>query len=251
MVLVNFEMPVPEGGTDIDVSATLLTGTTVTQQYKGTRFHVDPAAGGKDAKRMVTMMGEGRVKPGDHRLDLVLHRPGIDEKPHTTQALIRLPEVPRQKLFVNGPFLGRGVADGVLLRAEERSKKKDEGPTPLEEILGPGATFEPLIVYQIKPQDPLLVAWSACIVDGQLPTDAKIERNVVDEAGKVVHRLDARKIDPPGKDKVRCHAELDSLPANTLAPGDYVIALRATDGSGKELGSKSVPLLVESQPTLP
>lgn len=244
LVAVNFDMPVEPEGVDIDLSATLLKGTAISKQYKGTRFHVAPPKDGGD-ERMVTLVGEGKIKPGDHRLNIVLSRADGDRKPHTTQAIINLPEVPEGELFVNGPFLARAVPDGVLIRSGDSGRSKKGGPSPLEQVIGPDASWEPLFVYQIGPDDTLLAAWSACIVGGDLPTDATIERHVLDDDGKVVHELDALPLRADKKGKVRCYEELDSLPGGTLQPGDYMLRILAKDSGGKELVSESVPLLVQ------
>jgi VWFA-related protein len=244
VVAVHFDLPVDPGGTEITASATLLTGTKITGQYKASSHRIDPPKDGQADTRPVTLMGEGSVKPGDHRLNIVLSRPG-DDRPHTTQALFTLPEVPSGELFFGGPFLARAVPDGVLIRGRESRSKKRSGPSPLEQIIGSDATFEPLFVYQIEPDDMLLAAWSACIVDGSLPTDATIERQVLTDDGDVVHELDALELEVPSKGKVRCHEELDSLPGGTLQPGEYTIKIAAKDGSGKELLSESIPLLVQ------
>jgi len=159
--------------------------------------------------------------------------------------VFNLPEVPRQKLFVNGPLLARAVPEGVLLRGEETGSAKREGPSPLEETIGPGATFEPLFVYRIDTDDMLLVAWSACIVDGDLPTGATVERRIVDDAGNVVFALDHKPLALTSKGKVRCRGELDSLPGGKLAPGEYRLAILARDAGGAELAERTVPLLVE------
>jgi hypothetical protein len=112
-------------------------------------------------------------------------------------------------------------------------------------VIGPDASYEPLFVYQIEPDDTLLMAWSACIVGGKLPSDATIERNVVDDDGNVVHTLDALPLELQKKGKVRCYEELDSLPGGTLQPGDYMLHIVAKDDGGTELVNESVPLLVQ------
>jgi hypothetical protein len=230
---------------EIDASATLLKGTKIERQFKATRHTIDPPEDPQADSRSVTLIGESRVDPGDHRLNVVLSRPGGD-RPHTSQALFSLPEVPQGELFMQGPHLARAVPGGVLIRGEDRRSRRSDEPTPLEQIIGPDATFEPLFVYQIAPDDLLLAEWSACIVNGDPPADATIERLVLTEDGsKVVHELDSIELDVPQKGKVRCHEELDSLPGGTLEPGDYMIKIVAKDGSGAELVSGSVPLLVQ------
>jgi hypothetical protein len=246
LLALHFRMNVAPTGNDLDVGVSVERGWLPVGDFRE-QFHIDPSTRGEP--RPVTIYGDAKLKPGLHKMTIVLSEPTY-EQPQTTTIQFRVPEIPKKgEMFIRGPVLGRAVSDGVLIRTAEPGAGSQAAKEKLMEIIGEKGTFEPLLVQQIESDDTVLALWEACILGGKKPpAGAVAERFVTDKDGEKVHDLGSMDMNLEGKGKIHCQGVLDSLPANTLDPGRYRIQVVVKQGE-EEIGRGLVPLMVEEPET--
>jgi VWFA-related protein len=240
LVVVNFPMPHYEEGGDFDIRATIKRGNTRVDKYEN-RFHVEPAADGN--RRPVTIFGDTRLKSGQYDLTIVLSKPDGDQVV-SARTEFTVAEPLEDLLILRGPLLAKVVPGGKLIRADAGEQDK---PTKLDEVLGEGNSFEPLVVHQIASSEELLSYWNACIFGkSQLTSDAVIQRKFVDSEGNAVHELDSIPLQLKSVNKkLVCHDDLQRLASGTLPPGEYDYEVTITDANGDLLAKGGAPLAVD------
>jgi VWFA-related protein len=241
LLSVHFPMPVADGPADVNVQAMMKrNGAKVGKKYKN-QFRVDPPEGGGDT-RSVTIVGDAQLKDGPHALNIVLSRPEGEEIV-SAEAKFNVPQVLTDLLILRGPLLARVVPGGMLVQADPKNQRDD---TRLERLIGTDSTFEPLLVHEIKASEELLTYWNACVQGTvRLTGDAVINRRFMTEDGELAHELDPIPLDLKSQaKKLSCQDELEKLPANTLAPGEYEYDITITYTNGDLISASRVPLLV-------
>jgi len=241
LLSVHFPMPVADGPSEVNVQARMFRdGAKIGKTYKN-QFMVDPPEGGGDT-RPVTVVGDAQLKDGAHAMTVVLSRPDGEEIV-TAEARFNVPQVLTDLLILRGPLLARVVPGGMLVQADPKNQADD---TRLERLLGPDSTFEPLLVHEIKASEELLSYWNACVQGTvRLTGDAVINRRFMTEDGELAHELEPIPLDLKSQaKKLSCQDELEMLPANTLAPGEYEYDVTITYTNGDLISASRVPLLV-------
>jgi hypothetical protein len=235
-------MPVADGPADVDVQAMMTrNGSRVGKKYKN-QFRVEPVEAG-GATRPVTVVGDAKLKDGPHTLNVVLSRPDGD-RIVGAEARFNVPQVLTDLLILRGPLLARVVPGGLLVQADPDNRTDD---SRLERLVGPDNTFEPLLVHAIDASEELLSYWNACVQGKiRLTGDAVINRRLMTEDGELAHAFEPLPLElkSVGK-KLSCQDELEKLPANTLAPGEYEFDVTITYTNGDLISSSRVPLLVK------
>lgn len=240
LLAVNFPAPVGPAGADISVRAVVrLDGQTV-DEYKR-KIHVDPPAAGATS-RPVTLLGDTPLKDGQYDLTVVLTDSTGGELVSATTDFV-VPQVINDLLILRGPIMGRVVPGGLFLRANPKEQAQN---TRLGKVLGPGNGFEPLIVQEIDKQDKFLFYWSACVSgENPLPADVVVARTLTTKKGESAYAYTAvpLKLESRGKD-ISCLDMLETLPAGTLASGDYNLNVTVTHPNGDLIASGTQPLTV-------
>ena len=240
LLAVSFPAPVGPTGADIDVRAVVRQDGQQVDDYKR-RIHVDPAPAG-GTSRPVTIMGDTRLKDGQYDLTVVLTDPKGSEI-DIAQTDFIVPQVFDELLILRGPITGRVVPGGLFLRGDPKDQAQS---TRLGKVLGPGNGFEPLLVGEIDKQDRLLFYWSAC-VSGKNPLagDVVVARAITTVKGDDAHSFTAvpLKLESRGKG-VSCLDMLESVPAATLASGDYRLDVTVTHPNGDVIAHGAQPFTV-------
>jgi VWFA-related protein len=215
LLTVSFPLHLDANGATRQIGASLDRGVVTVDSAQET-FRFDPPRDGKAGVRPVTLYDIEKVKTGQHSLTIVVNDPATGQI-HSNKLDFAIPEIPKSQIVVRGPMLARVAEDGVRIKV---GKEKGEGDTPLDRLIGPEASFEPLIVHQVKPDDALLAAWEICAIDVSPPAGATVERRLRRD-GEIVHRLDPLPLALEGKKKLLCQRGLDKLDGGTLEEGSY------------------------------
>ncbi len=240
LLAVNFPAPVVPSGVDIDVRAVVRRDNMQIDEYKR-RIHVDPAADGAKS-RSVTLLGDTRLQDGQYDLTVVLSNPNGDEIV-TARTDFTVPQMLDDLLILRGPVMGRVAPGGLFLRANPKEQAES---TRLGKVLGPGNGFEPLLVEEISAKDKLLLYWSAC-VSGKNPVggDAQVSRSIRTVKGETVHTFDTVPLELENRGKgVSCQDMLETVPPNTLPPGDYQLEVVVTHPNGDLIAQGTSPVSV-------
>lgn len=151
--------------------------------------------------------------------------------------------IPRRSSVVRGPIMGRVVPGGLFLRANPKEQAES---TRLGKALGPGNGFEPLLVEEIAASDRMLFYWSACVF-GKSPVgdDVLISRSLRNSTDERVHTFTSLPLELEDRGKgVSCQDMLESLPPNTLAPGDYYLDVVVAHPNGDVIAQGTSPVSV-------
>ncbi len=229
ILAVNFPAPVGAQGADFDVRAVVRLGNQSLNDYKR-KIHVDPAPGG-GTSRSVTLLGDVALKSGQYDLTVVLTESGGGNELVSAQSEFVVPMVIDDLLILRGPVMGRVVPGGVFMRANPKDKVES---TRLGKALGPNNGFEPLIVEEIDKKDELLFFWSACVSGkNPLPDDVIVSRSFMTAKGESAYATKPLplKLESRGK-SISCMDMLETVPAGSLAPGDYQLNVTVTQPNG-------------------
>jgi VWFA-related protein len=224
VVALQFPISLGLDGAELDVSAVLTRdGTQIRKSFHELR--IEPQAGKPNEDLSVMIVGGARVKPGTHELRIVMAETDGDVL-QTTRVEFTIPEIPKNELVLRGPILARVVERGLLLKVDggERSPM-------LEQVIGPDASFEPLLVHQIDPDEILLARWELCSTGGGVPTGVTIHRTIT-SGQELAYSLDPVDLDLQGK-KIACQGLLDRVPAATLLSGRYRFNVEAVTEKGE------------------
>lgn len=240
ILAINFPAVVGPAGADVDVRAIVRLGGQDVDDFKRS-IHVDPSPNG-GTSRSVTLLGDTPLKEGQYDLTVVLTKPGGDQLVSAQTDFI-VPAVINDLLILRGPITGRVVPGGLFMRANKKEKTED---SRLGKVLGPENGFEPLFVQEIDKSDKLVFYWSGCVYGkNPVPADAVVARTITTTKGEPAHAYPPvpLKLDSRGKD-VSCLDMLETLPAGTLAPGDYRLDVMVTHPNGDVIAQGSQPLNV-------
>ena len=167
-----------------------------------------------------------RITTGPHKLSVVLSDPVTGEV-HRAVAETEVPEVPRNQLFVIGPYLGRRAGTDILLRSDGST----DGDTA-----GRQNSFQLLVDNRIDGAEDLLALTQVCrIVSKKRPATSEddlspmVHRVLLAADGEILGRLPEVPLELEETGKVRCQNLLDLLPSASLEAGEY--AFRAYVGS--------------------
>jgi VWFA-related protein len=242
LVALHFPLSVGPGGAEREIGLNLFRGQTSISTFQGA-VKVDPPADESSEPRPVTIYGDGKIKPGAYKLNVVLAEPG-GKNLQTTTAEFVVPEVPSGELFVRGPVLTRVARGGILVRADE-GKSGNRGEEELKDLIGADSGLEPLLIHDVESEDTVVAIWDACQIGGSYPgPGTTVERRILTRQGEVLHAMDPVPLKLEGK-KVRCHGRLDRVQAGTLEPGSYWIQVRImAEGQDEPLTQGRVPLHV-------
>jgi VWFA-related protein len=232
LLAVSFPAKVRASGTDVDVRAVIRREHHIVEEYKR-KIHVLPPPGG-GTTRPVTLIGKTKLGDGSHEMTVVLGETKGEDVEAARAAFI-VPQVVEDALMLRGPVLGR-VAKGGALASDGR----------LGKLLGPDNGFEPLLVQEIASEDELLFYWSACVVGTPpLPSDVVVARSIVASSGAAARTLDPMPLtlSPRGK-RVWCADALETVPAGSLASGDYQLEVTVLHPDGSVIARGTEPLSV-------
>jgi VWFA-related protein len=231
LLAVSFPAKVRASGTDVDVRAVIRREHHIVGEYKR-KIHVLPPPDG-GTTRPVTVMGTTKLGDGSHDMTVVLGETQGDDVEAARTAFI-VPQVVEDALMLRGPVLGRVATGGAAFGGR------------LGKLLGPDNGFEPLLIQEIASGDELLFYWSACVVGtSPLPSGVVVARSIVDSSGGTARTLDPMPLNlaPRGK-RVSCADALETVPAGSLAPGNYQLEVTVLHPDGSAIAHGTEPLNV-------
>jgi hypothetical protein len=163
----------------------------------------------------ITFLEPVALEPGDYELRVVMSDPH-SESPHATRLEVEVPPIPKGKLFLTGPILGRAAGVNVVVTG---------GGQVSDDKVGGTHSFEPLLVQQLDGPVDLVALTEACAIGkpgrGGGPT-ASVSRALRREDGTLIGDLPVQGIEPEGEELVRCEHLVDHLPGSALQDGRYV-----------------------------
>lgn len=241
LVALSFPLELGPDGAQREIGVSLNRGN-LNMRSLTRQLSFDPPKSGQTGSLPVTLYGNTTIKPGDYSLTAVLTSPG-DERIRTANVQFPVPAVPRGVYVLRGPVLARVTPDGLRMRA---GKKTGRYEFVVDDLIGPDAGFEPLLVHQIDSTDDLLALWEICSVDAPAPsTGATIRRRVIGAEDEEVYTLEPIPLGVDGKGKVRCQGNVDSIPGGTLPEGQYRLEVTVEIGADADLLARGVaPLAV-------
>jgi len=223
VVAVSFEVSLdgsPGEILDRDFGGVLHSGSRVAHQFDRRITLKLPTAG---HERRVTFIEPAHFGPGSHTLSVVLSDP-VSRVDLQVSVDVDVPEVPKDRLFVVGPILGRRSGADLMLT----SGGQDYGG----DVVGRQSTFQPLVSERIDGTEDLFALTQICMVrskkkraeetDGSIPM---VHRVLLAGDGEVLGRLAKVPLALEGDGRIRCQNLLDLLPTSVLDAGEY--ALRA------------------------
>jgi VWFA-related protein len=237
---LHFSMPVGTEAETINLKAHLRRGAKRTANVD-TTIEIPARLDGKPGTQNVTVLGDTTLKPGDYDFTIVLSQEGNKEVV-SAHVMIKVPEVPKEGVFVRGPVLARVVPEGVLIR--KARDPKDEEETELDKVLKENETIEPLVIHSISRSDKFLAYWEACFAGKKgFPKDAKIVRRFYGEGGEVTLELDPIPFRmPEGKGKMVCQNALEEIDPGKLPVHEYTLQVAVENSKGEILDQVDVPL---------
>jgi len=167
-----------------------------------------------------TFVDRVHLQPGEYELTVVMSGAGGEK--HADRIKVTVPEVPRKRLMIAGPTLGRAVGDELVVYAEG----KDAGD---DRRAGSGA-FAPLLVQYIEEPLDLIFLTDACLVGSasavkraQSLADA-VRRDLSSETDLESAPIPPVPLSFEQRGRVHCQSIVDVLPSSTVTDGDFVFA---------------------------
>jgi len=192
----------------------------------------------------ITFLEPIDLEPGSYELRVVMSDPD-GESPHATLLEVVVPAIPKEKLFLTGPILGRAAGIDVVVTG---------GGAATEDKIGGTRSFEPLLVQQLDEPLDLVALTEACAL-GKPGRDgapaANVSRALRREDGTLIGDLPVQGIRPEGEERVRCEHLVDRLPGSALEDGRYLFqVVMQTPGAERE-DEKTVRFSVGKLPAEP
>ncbi len=191
------------------------------------RITLRPRSGGPVAERYVTFLEFLELRPGGYELTMVMNDPRKPQ-PHAARIDLEIPPVPKGRLALGDPILGREAGSDVVLTASgpvTRKQSRQRGirhPAELDTV-GHARSFEPLLVRQVEQVTRLMALTQACLVGSDLPGPGSLVARTLDREDQAAGvALPEVELSLEGQGKVRCQRVLDALAGGSLAPGRYV-----------------------------
>ena len=180
----------------------------------------------------ITFLEPVVLEPGGYELRVVMSDPH-GESPHATRLEVEVPPIPKDKLFLTGPILGRAAGVNVVVTG---------GGQGSDDKVGGTHSFEPLLVQQLDGPVDLVALTEACAIGkpgkGGAPA-ANVARALRREDGTLIGDLPVQGIRPEGEERVRCEHLVDRLPGTALQDGTYVfeVVMRSPDDADDDEGT--------------
>ena len=241
ILAVSFGLPVDsarDGDLERDFGGVLYHGSKVTHKFDR-RVTLKRSSAGLE--RRVTYLEPVNVKPGQQTLQVVVSDPvtGEDER---ARIEIEVPEVPRDRLFVVGPILGRRAESNLVLKGDASTDR---------DAVGGQSSFEPLLVNRIDDSRDVLALTQVCYFEtGKAPTQLAhgarwiVHRELLGADRLVVGRLPQVDLALEGADRIRCQNLLDLLPTSSLDVSEYAFRISVADHAGNEVSEAEVSFAV-------
>jgi hypothetical protein len=164
---------------------------------------------------------------------------------HQASLDVDVPEVPRDRLFVVGPILGRRSGSDLVLR----SGGSEHG----DDSVGRQSSFQPLVSGRIDGAEDLIALTQLCMVrskkkkagaeDGPTPM---VHRVLMTGDGEVLGRLPEVPLALEGEGRIRCQNLLDLLPSSSLDAGEYAFRAFVVPGHGDDGGAAEASFRIEA-----
>jgi VWFA-related protein len=224
LLAINFPVPLGASVHDIAVrdfgvvlSRRLPRSAETVEDKFDRRVTLRPRAEETGSTRAVTFLRRLRISPGQYRMTGVVMEPG-ESRPETVEVEFEVPEIPREDLFLVGPFLGRTAGpDLVVLGGHNAEGRPDQ--------LGAANTFEPLLVQQINEPTDLVAITNACRINSKKArkqTPPRVLRSLTRAGGESAGALPMEALPLDGSERFHCRGLVDLLPAASLTNGEYL-----------------------------
>lgn len=237
MLAVGFELSGDEsqdGDLERDFGGVLYHGSKVTHRF-GRRVTLKKTSA--NLERRVVYLEPISVKPGQHSLQVVVSDPVTGED-QQVRVEIEVPEVPRDRLFVVGPILGRRAESNLILKRDESS----DGDT-----VGRESSFEPLLTNRVGPFEDVLAMTRVCRFETRKPSARAahhatpfVHRELLGGDRAVVGRLPDVDLALAGDARIRCQNLLDLIPTSSLKAGKYAFRIFIADPVENEASESEV-----------
>ena len=233
-VLLVVRFPVPlEGGLDQvserEFGAILRSGSHVVHRFNR-KVSIRPLVETENLEPTFTFVERVWLKPGDYQLTVVMGGSGSLEQ-HAERVTVVVPKVPRKKLFIAGPTLGKTVGDELVFYAE--------GTDPADDRRAGSDSFTPLLVQYVDEPLDLIFLTDTCFVGSAQAVRrveelaAAVKRDLSGEARGELAAFRPVPLELEGLGKVRCQSIVDVLPSSALVNGDFLFAAQVgTDLDG-------------------
>ena len=231
VLAVSFDMSADaasSGDLERDFGGVLYNGSRVTHKFDR-RVTLKRSSVGSG--RRVVYLEPLSIKPGQHNLQVVVSNPvtGEDEQ---VRVEIEIPEVPRDRLFVVGPILGRRAGSDLVLRADASAES---------DTVGRQSSFAPLLTNRVARSEDLLALTQVCRVETRKAsaraagdTAPVLHRELLGADGVVVGQLPDVDLDLGEPGRIRCQNLLDLIPTSSLRDGRYAFRIMVgTPGRGE------------------
>lgn len=248
MLAVGFELSVDEaqdGDLERDFGGVLYHGSKVTHRFDR---RITLKKSSANLERRVVYLEPISVKPGQHSLQVVVSDPATGED-QQVKVEIEVPEVPRDRLFVVGPILGRRAGSNLVLKGEESSDR---------DTVGRESSFEPLLTNLVGAYEDVIAMTQICrLGTGKLSARAAhhatpfVHRELLGTDRAVVGRLPEVDLVLGDAGRVRCQNLLDLIPTSTLKAGEYTFRVFVADPVENEASEAEVAFTVDVVPPSP
>lgn len=179
------------------------------------RLGVDPS------RRVFTFVESVALPAGRYRLTVVLA--GLRAEPLSVETDVEVPRVPRNRVFLTGPVLGRPAGNDLLVVSGSDDRPRPSGDTEPADRVGSPESFTPLTEARVDRTAPLIAHIQACRSGAISPTPGtRIHRSLGTDDGVSVGTLPDVPFELPGGVGVICQTLEDLLPLPALVPGSYV-----------------------------
>ena len=237
MLAVGFELSGDEsqdGDLERDFGGVLYHGSKVTHRF-GRRVTLKRSSA--NLERRVVYLEPISVKPGQHSLQVVVSDPVTGEDQRVSVE-IEVPEVPRDRLFVVGPILGRRAESNLILKRDESS----DGDT-----VGRDSSFEPLLTNLVGAYEDVIAMTQICRLETEKRSARAahhatpfVHRELLGDDRTVVGRLPDVDLALGDAGRVRCQNLLDLIPTSSLIAGEYTFRIFVADPVENEASEAEV-----------
>ncbi len=237
LLVVSF--PVPLGELDgklaiRDFGAVLTRQRTIAHRFDR-RVTLTPESAATRSSPTVTFVDRVALRPGRYELTVVMTDPdSID--PHAHRLQVELPQVPKKKIFLTQPILGRPAGADLVITGDSR---------PDGDHVGSENSFRPLVDTELDAPTDLVALTSACLVGSGSVPDGEILRTVRNDSGQAAGELAPVPLEIAAVErraKIRCQKIVDVLPGAALTDGEW--AYEATIETSADEGLEPDPAAI-------
>jgi VWFA-related protein len=250
--LVDIDFPVPKAAKPDDPSArdfgvVLQRGTEAVHTFHRSITLSSARTDAGTGEHRITFLESATVPPGRYVVTAVLTDPAAD-KPFSYRAELTVPEIPRRKVFLTGPILGRRSGDDVVVYG----KTNDAGASV--DHVGDRTSFRPLIVGEANREQPLAALTHACVVKPRQKDGPWVaQRALYAEDGSVAGELPDVTFVREGKGAVQCRRLFDELPVGGMKLGRYTFRATLSEVGAElsQIESSQIPFALIAVPPTP